>query len=201
MALTGCPRHRRDGDEDRHVRFLDVLLHHCSRRFRALPPGVVAGGQKTFDRCAGLLQQFSGQVANIASIANSIQESLTSARRVFEGSPGLRVVTCEATLVEVRQYLQCRGLDADPREASQDTYLIGRIDDAGEGGGKRTPYDPQAGICASTCGITAMAFCTPLSFPKRASARMIFASALIRNCSRKRESAGAGEKSAKHASS
>jgi len=33
---------------------------------------------------AGLLQQFSGQVANIANIANSVQESLTSARRVFE---------------------------------------------------------------------------------------------------------------------
>ena len=33
---------------------------------------------------AGLLQQFSGQVANIANIANSVQESLTAARRVFE---------------------------------------------------------------------------------------------------------------------
>jgi ABC-type multidrug transport system fused ATPase/permease subunit len=33
---------------------------------------------------AGLLQQFSDQVANIANLANSAQESLTSARRVFE---------------------------------------------------------------------------------------------------------------------
>jgi ATP-binding cassette subfamily B protein len=33
---------------------------------------------------AGLLQQFSGQVANIATVANSMQESLTAARRVFE---------------------------------------------------------------------------------------------------------------------
>jgi ABC-type multidrug transport system fused ATPase/permease subunit len=33
---------------------------------------------------AGLLQQFSSQVANISNIANSIQESLTAARRVFE---------------------------------------------------------------------------------------------------------------------
>jgi len=33
---------------------------------------------------AGLLQQFSGQVSNIAGIANSIQQSLTGARRVFE---------------------------------------------------------------------------------------------------------------------
>ena len=33
---------------------------------------------------AGLLQQFSSQVANIVNIANSVQESLTSAQRVFE---------------------------------------------------------------------------------------------------------------------
>jgi ATP-binding cassette subfamily B protein len=33
---------------------------------------------------AGLLQQFNGQVANITSIANSVQQSLTAARRVFE---------------------------------------------------------------------------------------------------------------------
>jgi len=33
---------------------------------------------------AGILQQFSTQVGNIATIANSMQESLTGARRVFE---------------------------------------------------------------------------------------------------------------------
>ena len=33
---------------------------------------------------AGILQQFSTQVGNIANIANSMQESLTGARRVFE---------------------------------------------------------------------------------------------------------------------
>src|SRR5205823_1615057 len=33
---------------------------------------------------AGLLQQFNGQVANITSIANSVQQSFTAARRVFE---------------------------------------------------------------------------------------------------------------------
>ena len=31
-----------------------------------------------------MLQQFSGQIANIAAVANSMQESLTGARRVFE---------------------------------------------------------------------------------------------------------------------
>jgi len=33
---------------------------------------------------AGLLQQFNGQVANISNVANSIQQSFTAARRVFE---------------------------------------------------------------------------------------------------------------------
>lgn len=33
---------------------------------------------------AGILQQFSGQVANLGNVANSIQQSLTGARRVFE---------------------------------------------------------------------------------------------------------------------
>jgi ATP-binding cassette subfamily B protein len=33
---------------------------------------------------AGLLQQFNGQIANITTIANSVQQSFTAARRVFE---------------------------------------------------------------------------------------------------------------------
>lgn len=33
---------------------------------------------------AGLLQQFNGQVANITTIANAVQQSFTAARRVFE---------------------------------------------------------------------------------------------------------------------
>lgn len=33
---------------------------------------------------AGLLQQFNGQVANITTLANSVQQSFTAARRVFE---------------------------------------------------------------------------------------------------------------------
>ena len=41
----------------------------------------LGGGLVVF---AGLLQQFNGQVANITSIANSVQQSFTAARRVFE---------------------------------------------------------------------------------------------------------------------
>jgi ATP-binding cassette subfamily B protein len=33
---------------------------------------------------AGLLQQFNGQIANLTTIANSVQQSFTAARRVFE---------------------------------------------------------------------------------------------------------------------
>jgi ATP-binding cassette subfamily B protein len=41
----------------------------------------LGGGLVVF---AGLLQQFNGQVANITTIANSVQQSFTAARRVFE---------------------------------------------------------------------------------------------------------------------
>ena len=41
----------------------------------------LGGGLVVF---AGLLQQFSGQVADMVNIANSVQQSLTAARRVFE---------------------------------------------------------------------------------------------------------------------
>ncbi|HEX4646388.1 MAG TPA: ABC transporter ATP-binding protein, partial [Verrucomicrobiae bacterium] len=41
----------------------------------------LGGGLVVF---AGLLQQFTGQVANLSTIANSVQQSLTAARRLFE---------------------------------------------------------------------------------------------------------------------
>jgi len=43
----------------------------------------------------------------VAADANVLLSAVIgkAARRVFEGSPGIRVVTCEAILVEVRQYL------------------------------------------------------------------------------------------------
>src|SRR3984885_6101103 len=41
----------------------------------------LGGGLVVF---AGLLQQFTGQVANVSTIANSVQPSLAAARRVFE---------------------------------------------------------------------------------------------------------------------
>ncbi len=41
----------------------------------------LGGGLMVF---AGLLQQFNGQVANLTTIANAVQQSFTAARRVFE---------------------------------------------------------------------------------------------------------------------
>ncbi|EEF60122.1 ABC transporter ATP-binding protein [Pedosphaera parvula] len=41
----------------------------------------LGGGLVVF---AGLLQQFTGQVANLSTIANSVQQSLTASKRVFE---------------------------------------------------------------------------------------------------------------------
>ncbi|MBM4149694.1 MAG: ABC transporter ATP-binding protein [Lentisphaerae bacterium] len=43
--------------------------------------GITVGQLLVF---SGLLQQFSGQVSNIATIADNMQQSITSARRVFE---------------------------------------------------------------------------------------------------------------------
>lgn len=52
---------------------------------------------------AGLLQQFSGQVASLSNIANSVQQSLAAARRVFEvlDTP-IEVQTKPATVAPAR---------------------------------------------------------------------------------------------------
>jgi ABC-type multidrug transport system fused ATPase/permease subunit len=48
---------------------------------------------------AGLLQQFTGQVANLSTIANSVQQSLTAARRVFEVLDTPLEVQCHAAAI------------------------------------------------------------------------------------------------------
>ncbi|MDX2110651.1 MAG: ABC transporter ATP-binding protein [Verrucomicrobiota bacterium] len=58
---------------------LIVLLGYGG--YLAMHDEITIGGLVVF---AGLLQQFSGQVSNIAGVADSIQQSLTGARRVFE---------------------------------------------------------------------------------------------------------------------
>ena len=50
----------------------------------AVCAGKNSAGQRTGGVSPGLLQQFTGQVANISTIANSVQQSLAAARRVFE---------------------------------------------------------------------------------------------------------------------
>ncbi len=60
---------------------LAVRYERAESLEEALRVGLSVGQLIVF---AGLLQQFSGQVANIANIANNAQESLASARRVLE---------------------------------------------------------------------------------------------------------------------
>jgi ATP-binding cassette subfamily B protein len=113
---------------------------------------------------SGLLQQFSNQVANLANLANSVQESLASARRVFEvlDTPeevrtraGARCLTrgtpCSVTFRNVRfgydtasPVLHDLNLHVEP---GQCVALLGAT-----GAGKSTLlsliprfYDPQAG--------------------------------------------------------
>lgn len=61
--------------------FLVVLHDRAPDAATAAQIGLSVGQLLVF---TGLLQQFSGQVANIANIANSMQQSLTAAQRVFE---------------------------------------------------------------------------------------------------------------------
>jgi len=52
---------------------------------------------------AGLLQQFSGQIANIANISNSVQQALTGARRVFEVLDAPVTITSPAVPVPIKR--------------------------------------------------------------------------------------------------
>ncbi len=58
-----------------------VLMVYGGRLFMTDPSFRIGSGFFVF---AGLLQQFSAQVGSIAMIANSVQQSLTGAQRVFE---------------------------------------------------------------------------------------------------------------------
>ena len=58
-----------------------VLLVYGGYLYLTDPTFGIGSGMVVF---AGLLQQFSAQVGNIAQIANSVQHSLTGAQRVFE---------------------------------------------------------------------------------------------------------------------
>jgi len=58
-----------------------LIIRHELAPAASVSAGISIGQLIVF---AGLLQQFSGQVANIANIANSMQQSLIGAKRVFE---------------------------------------------------------------------------------------------------------------------
>ena len=70
---------------------------------------------------AGLLQQFAGQVQNLANVANSMQQSLIGAKRVFEVLDMPLEITSRpgaATLGKARGQVEFRGVSFGYRPAS-----------------------------------------------------------------------------------
>jgi ATP-binding cassette subfamily B protein len=68
---------------------------------------LVARGQLTLGDLvvfAGLLQQFGGQVSNLANIVNTLQQSLISARRVFEVLDAPIEVASDATALKPARF-------------------------------------------------------------------------------------------------
>ncbi len=104
---------------------------------------------------AGLLQQFSGQVANIAAIANSLQESLTAARRVFE-------------VLDAPVEIQSRP-DAAPLASMRGALSFRHVSFAYEAAPvlRDVSFDIQAGTCVAITGPTASGKSTLLSLIPR----------------------------------
>ncbi len=64
---------------------------------------------------AGLLQQFSSQVANLTNIANSVQQSLSGARRVFEILDAPIAIENPANAIRLHSRDQCSRASGDAR--------------------------------------------------------------------------------------
>jgi len=113
---------------------------------------------------SGLLQQFCGQIANLANLANSVQESLASARRIFEVMDAKIEITSKPNAIRLPQSKACSvtfekvrfGYEPDEPVLRDLNFHVG----AGQyvailgatGSGKSTLlsliprfYDPQAG--------------------------------------------------------
>jgi ABC-type multidrug transport system fused ATPase/permease subunit len=105
---------------------------------------------------AGLLQQFSAQVSSMAGIVNTLQQSLTGARRVFE--------VLDAPL-EV----------ADPKQPQRPTVLQGRLrfEHVEFGYAKEQPvlsdlsFEVEPGACVAVLGATGAGKSTLLSLIPR----------------------------------
>jgi ATP-binding cassette subfamily B protein len=111
---------------------------------------------------AGLLEQFSGQVNNVATIVNSAQQSLIGARRVFEildapvevksapdaaRCPRLRgAVAFEGVLI----FLLRRGGGAPRNHAARSGRAV-RRHPRGHGCGQKRPDEPRPAVLRSHC--------------------------------------------------
>ena len=110
----------------------------------------------------------SKSLRNVAADANVLLSAVIgkAARRVFEGAPGLRVVTTQATLAEVRRYLPMmaakyslnlekleRDLKLLPLQIFSESQYRGRLAEAGRHLGKRDPDDVALAALALTLHI------------------------------------------------
>jgi predicted nucleic acid-binding protein len=98
----------------------------------------------------------SKSLRSVAADANVLLSAVIgkAARRVFEGAPGLRVVTTQSTLAEVRRYLPMmaakydlnlekleRDLKLLPLQVFSESHYRSRLAEAGRRLGKRDPDD------------------------------------------------------------
>jgi len=110
----------------------------------------------------------SKSIGSVAADANVLLSAVIgkAARRVFDGAPELRVVTCEVTLAEVRQYLPMmaakyglsllkleRDLKLLPLEILSEPRYRGRLADARSHLGRRDPDDIALAAVALTLRI------------------------------------------------
>jgi ATP-binding cassette subfamily B protein len=116
---------------------------------------------------AGLLQQFSGQISNFAGIANTIQQSLTGARRVFE------VLDAPVDVVNAP--------DAKPVQRAKGTIRFDAVTFAykdGEPVLEEISFETHPGECLAILGATGSGKTTLLSLvprfydPKRGCVRL-----------------------------
>lgn len=105
---------------------------------------------------AGLLQQFSGQISNIAQIANTVQQSLTGARRVFE------VLDAPVTIVNSANAVRLQRARGEVRfDDVSFAYNAGEpvLEDIG--------FETRAGECIAVLGATGAGKTTLLSLIPR----------------------------------
>ena len=112
---------------------------------------------------AGLLQQFSQQVGNVAEITNAVQASMTGARRVFEVLDAPEEVVSPADPTRIGRGTQAGR--ATGRVAFEDVSFAYADDEAGAARGVSFVAEP--GECVAVLGATGSGKSTLLSMVPR----------------------------------